>query len=88
MLESPLVRHLLKSGAGIVEGREKLGDFLRVVFERTPPIRHRYRSGFFTDGKKLIWEYPRATPDGEQMDFVESMEIENGLIHRHRAYWG
>jgi hypothetical protein len=36
----------------------------------------------------LIWEYPRETPNGDQMDFVESMEIENGLIRQHRVYWG
>jgi hypothetical protein len=72
----------------VVMGREYLRDFLRVVFERTPPSRRRYRSGFFTDGRKLIWEYPRATPGEDQMDFVESMEIENGLIRRHCVYWG
>ena len=88
VLESPLVRHLLTSERGVVEGREKLREFLRVVFERTPPARQRYREGFFTDGRKLIWEYPRAKPDGEQMDFVEVMEIEDGLIRRHCVYWG
>jgi ketosteroid isomerase-like protein len=88
VLETPLVRHLLKADRGIVEGRETLRDFLRIVFARTPAIRHRHRTGFFTDGRKLIWEYPRQTPDGEQMDFVESMEIENGLIRRHCVYWG
>ena len=36
----------------------------------------------------LVWEYPRATPNGEQIDLVEVMELENGLIHRHRVYWG
>jgi hypothetical protein len=87
-LESPLVRHLLGLERGIVEGRNNLRAFVRLVFERTPPSRRRYRSGFFTDGRKLMWEYPRATPDGEQMDFVESMEIENGLIRRHCVYWG
>ena len=87
-LESPLVRHLLGSERGIVDGRGKLREFVRLVFERTPPSRRRYRSGFFTDGRTLIWEYPRATPGGEQMDFVESMEIENGLIRRHCVYWG
>lgn len=87
-LESPLVRHLLGSERGIVDGRDRLREFVRVVFERTPPSRRRHRSGFFTDGRKLIWEYPRATPDGDQMDFVESMEIENGLIRRHCVYWG
>lgn len=88
VLESPLVRHLLKSEQGVVEGREKLREFLHVVFERTPPARQRYREGFFTDGRKLMWEYPRATPGDEQMDFVEVMEIEDGLIRRHCVYWG
>jgi ketosteroid isomerase-like protein len=88
VLESPLVRHLLKSERGVIEGRENLRSFLRLVFERTPPSRRRYRSGFFTDGRKLIWEYPRRTPDGDQMDFVEAMEIEDGLIRRHCVYWG
>jgi hypothetical protein len=47
------------------------------------------RTGYFTDGERLIWEYPRATPKGEQMDFVEVMEINNaGLIQRHNVYWG
>ncbi len=35
-----------------------------------------------------MWEYPRETPDGEQMDFVEVMELEDGRIRRHRVYWG
>jgi ketosteroid isomerase-like protein len=45
VLESPLVCHLLKSERGVVEGREKLREFIRVVFERTPPARKRYREG-------------------------------------------
>src|SRR5258707_10759601 len=45
--------------------------------------------GYFTDGKKLIWEYPRLKSDGEQMDFVESMELnDQGLIQHHAVYWG
>ena len=87
-LESPLVRHLLKSASGVVAGREALRDFIRVVFARTPPARKRHRAGFFTDGTTLMWEYPRATPAGEQMDFAEVMEIADGLIRRHRVYWG
>ena len=87
VLESPLVCHLLGTDRGLIEGRDKLRDFVRLVFERTPPVRQRYREGFFTDGRKLIWEYPRSMPDGEQMDFVESMELnDDGLIRRHRVY--
>jgi hypothetical protein len=87
-LESPLVRHLLKSDEGVVVGRDKLRDFIRSVFDRTPPVRERYREGFFTDGRKLMWEYPRQKPEGEQMDFVEVMELADGLIRRHCVYWG
>jgi hypothetical protein len=87
-LESPLVRHLTGSERGVVTGHDRLRDFIRIVFARTPTSRGHNRSGFFTDGRRLIWEYPRETPDGDQMDFVESMEIEHGLIRRHRVYWG
>ena len=87
-LESPLVRHHLGVEQGVVEGRQALRDFVRIVFERQPPQRKRYRTGFFTDGRTLMWEYPRAAPNGEQMDFVEVMEIDDGLIRHHRVYWG
>ena len=87
-LESPLVRHLTNSQEGVIDGHERRLDFIRLVFARTPAGRGHFRTGFFTDGHRLIWEYPRETPDGDQMDFVESMDIEDGLIRRHRVYWG
>ena len=55
-LESPLVRHLTRSERGVVQGRDDLRAFIRIVFERTPANRGHYRSGFFTDGRTLIWE--------------------------------
>jgi SnoaL-like protein len=88
VLESPLVRHLLGGADGILRGRDNLRSFVETVFARTPPLRQRYRTGFLTDGKKLMWEYPRQTPDGAQMDLVEAMEIADGLIQRHCVYWG
>ena len=87
-IESPLVQHLLKSGRGIVQGKDNLRQFIALVFQTSPPERKRFRTGYFTDGRRVTWEYPRATPDGEQMDLVEVMEIENGLIKRHKVYWG
>ena len=36
----------------------------------------------------MMWEYPCQKPDGEQMDFVEVMELADGLIRRHCVYWG
>jgi ketosteroid isomerase-like protein len=87
-LESPLVRHLVGGERGVIEGRDALAEFLAQVFARTPAVRRRHRRGFLTDGSTLMWEYPRDAPDGEQMDFVEVMEIEDGLIRHHRVYWG
>jgi SnoaL-like domain len=87
-LESPLVRHILGREHGIVDGRAELHAFVAEVLGRTPALRRRHRAGFFTDGRKLMWEYPRLTDDGEQMDLVEVMEIADGLIQRHRVYWG
>jgi SnoaL-like domain len=88
VLESPLVRHLLGSAEGIVRGRDHLRDFVKLVFASAPALRRRHREGFFTDGKRLMWEYPRAAPDGPQMDLVEVMDIADGLIRRHCVYWG
>jgi hypothetical protein len=31
---------------------------------------------------------PRRGADGEQMDIVEVMEIDDGLIRHHRVDWG
>ena len=88
ILESPLVRHILGVEEGIIRGRDDLRSFVEKVLARTPPQRQRHRTGFFTDGRKLMWEYPRVTEDGQQMDLVEVMEIEGGLIKRHCVYWG
>jgi hypothetical protein len=66
----------------------KLTKFFQILATPKPQVRQFYRTGYFTDGRKIIWEYPHSTPDGEQMDFVEVMEIEGGLILKHRVYWG
>ncbi len=87
-IESPLILYLLDSKAGILKGRDELRLLIEKVAERKPPVRKYYKQNFFTDGKTLIFEYPRQTPDGEQMDFVEVMEIKDCLIQYHRVYWG
>jgi hypothetical protein len=88
ILESPLVRHLLKTDSGVLHGRDELRKLFEELAKTQPPTRKFYRKGYFTDGKRLIWEYPRESPDGDQQDFVESMEIEDGLIKKHCVYWG
>jgi hypothetical protein len=87
-LESPLVCHLLERDYGVCRGREELRRFFEILATRKPKMRQFYRTGYFSDGRKVMWEYPQTTPDGEQMDFVEVMEIEGGLIRKHRVYWG
>jgi ketosteroid isomerase-like protein len=88
-LESPLVCHLLGTGEGVVRGREALADFVgNHVFPHQPPQRRRFRGPLLTDGNRVTWEYPRCSPDGDQMDIVEVMEVRDGLITAHRIYWG
>jgi ketosteroid isomerase-like protein len=87
-LESPLVPHLMGTEAGVCRGREELKRFFEILKTRKPKARQYYRTNYFTDGRKIMWEYPHTTPTGEQMDFVEVMEIEDGLIQKHRVYWG
>ena len=43
----------------------------------------------FLEEGSLVWEYPRQTPDGSQVDILELMELDDdGKIRRHRIYWG
>ncbi|HYT46791.1 MAG TPA: nuclear transport factor 2 family protein [Burkholderiales bacterium] len=86
--ESPLVPHLMQTERGILHGHDELWPFFQKLAQRKPSARGHYRAGYLTDGRTLFWEYPRETPGGEQMDFAEVMEIADGLIQRHRVYWG
>jgi hypothetical protein len=92
VLESPLVRAILDGRAsGILRGHDDLREFFAEGARRRPNDLVRwYRTGtWLTDGARLlIWEYPRGTPDGDQVDIIEVMEIADGLIQHHRIYWG
>lgn len=88
VFESPLVPHILGMERPL-RGRDELRMLFEKLAERKPPIRQYFRTGYLTDGKKLMWEYPRAAPKNDQMDFVEVMELnDDGLIKRHCVYWG
>lgn len=89
--ESPLVPAILDDVPnGVLEGRPAIRRFLDEGTRRRPNDLVRwYRTGtYLTNGRTLVWEYPRATPDGDQIDIVEVMEVANGLIQHHRIYWG
>ena len=90
VFESPLVPILMNKDSGILRGKTEILAFLNEGTRRRPNELVRwYRTGkYFITGDVLVWEYPRQTPDGEQVDILELMEIRNGLIVNHRIYWG
>ncbi|MBP2622512.1 nuclear transport factor 2 family protein [Streptococcus oricebi] len=90
IFESPLVPAILDIENGVLEGKAAIRHFLEEGTKRRPnELVKWFRTGeYLTNGKILMWEYPRMTDDGEQIDILEVMEIEEGLISRHRIYWG
>ncbi len=89
ILESPLIPHLLKSQEGVCRGHSELREFLLILAQRKPDLRKYYRTPYLQLGSLIMWEYPRQSPSGEQMDFAEIMNLnDEGLIQSHRVYWG
>lgn len=95
MLEAPLIPVILHQRSGIVNGRDSIRRFLECAREAgatssdTRMTMHWWRENkFLSLGNSLIWEYPRITPNGDQMDIVEVMVIIDGLISHHKVYWG
>ncbi|WP_175903138.1 nuclear transport factor 2 family protein [Burkholderia seminalis] len=91
VLETPLVVVTLPAhGSGVLHGKDAIGAFFAAGLQNPgSPLGRWYRTGlFFSNGRQLVWEYPRATPDGDQVDLVEVMDLRDGLIAHHRVYWG
>ena len=91
VLETPLVMAILDDKReGVLRGRAELKRFIDEGLRRRPDELVRwYRTGvFFSNGEVLTWEYPRQTPNGDQVDLVEVMDVRNGKIQHHRIYWG
>jgi hypothetical protein len=91
ILETPPVPAIFEGHSGILRGHREIRPFFEEGARRRPNELVRwYRTGnWLTDGKRLLmWEYPRQAPDGDQIELVEVMEIEHGLIQHHRIYWG
>ena len=90
-LESPLVPVILGRDSGVLRGRAEILAFLEEGSRRRPNELVRwYRDGrYLAAGKLLVWEYPRQTPHGSQVDILELMEVDDdGKIRLHRIYWG
>lgn len=91
LFESPLVWAMMKEhDSGILRGKADISAFFATGFQ-TPSngLGRWYRTGtFFSNGRQLTWEYPRQTPDGDQIDLVEVMDLSGDRIVHHRVYWG
>jgi steroid delta-isomerase len=91
ILESPLVPVLIDGKSeGVLRGKAEIGRFLEAGARSRPIdlVRWHRSDTFFSVGETLIWEYPRATPEGDQVEIVEVVAIANRLIRHHRIYWG
>lgn len=90
LLESPLVPRILDQPSGVLHGHDQLRNFFQRGTRARPHEQVRFwRTGhYFFDGRTLVWEYPRATPDGDQLDLVEVMDLSGPRITSHRIYWG
>jgi enamine deaminase RidA (YjgF/YER057c/UK114 family) len=91
VLETPLAASiLLDKKDGILKGRHEIQRFLNEGAKRRPNelVRWQRDGRWFSAGNTLIWEYPRETPDGNQIELIEVMQIEARLIKHHRIYWG
>jgi steroid Delta-isomerase len=91
ILETPLILATLKDRTrGILEGKREIRAFFEAGLRnlRSDLARWHRTGTFFSNGRQLTWEYPRETPQGDQIDLVEFMDIADGLIAHHRVYWG
>jgi steroid Delta-isomerase len=91
ILETPLILATLQDKTeGILKGKSAIRPFFEAGFrKRRNDLGRWYRTRtFFSNGRQLTWEYPRVTPQGDQVDLVEVMDIANGLIAHYRVYWG
>jgi hypothetical protein len=91
VLESPLVPVILdRKSDGVLRGKAEIWRFFEAGARSRPIdlVRWHRSDIYFSVGTTLIWEYPRVTPEGDQVEIVEIMEIADRLIHHHRIYWG
>ena len=91
ILETPVITAIFDTDEGVVRGHAELRRCFEEGGRRRPNERVRwYRKPgeFFDDGRRLVWEYPREAPDGNQIELVEVMDLSGGRIQHHRIYWG
>ena len=90
-LESPVARAVMGGSSGVLHGRSQILAFFQALAKQpTNELVRWYREPdrFLFDGTTLMWEYPRITPNGDQIDILEVMHLTGGLIQHQRVYWG
>ncbi|MGH7921061.1 MAG: nuclear transport factor 2 family protein [Candidatus Dormibacteraceae bacterium] len=90
VLESPLVPRIMDTTNGVLTGHRQLREFFeRGTHGRPNELVRFHRSGqFLFEHGRLVWEYPRQTPAGDQVDITEVMDLAGPKIRHHRIYWG
>lgn len=90
VIETPLAYVTSGERDGAIRGADSIRAFFRASFAQPENGLGRwYRTGrYHADGSQLVWEYPRATPEGDQVDLVEVIDIDRNKIANHRVYWG
>lgn len=89
--ETPLVPILMEREDGTLKTKKDLELFFLEGTKRRPNelVRWHRTGKYFIDENILIWEYPRETPIGNQVDIIEFIEMNvEGKIKRHKIYWG
>jgi steroid delta-isomerase len=90
ILESSAVLVIERKTPGILRGKTQIAPHFDAFFRMMGNDNldwYRF-DRVFTDGNLLIWEYPSKGPNGDQLDVVESFDVQDGLIVYHRVYWG
>ena len=90
VLESSAVLTIEGKRPGILHGKKEIRPHFEQFFEligKDNPGWYHY-TPYFTDGNRLVCEYPSKGPQGDQLDVVESFHLKDGLVAEHRVYWG
>ncbi len=88
ILETPATYVLSSPFHGVMQGLEEVRQFFDAVVHQTPLPRPSRRPPPLTNGRVFTWESNISFGNTNAREFAEVMEIRDGLIFRHRFYWG